>query len=73
MPDKTKISTTTSAQTTVIKKGEVAIQQAIIKIPPKPLFVLFAFGGGGALSFKLAAYYKKDDYKKNIPMLKFEL
>ena len=67
MPDKTKISTTFSGLTTIIEKGQVALQEAIIKIPPKPLFVLFAFGGGGWLSFELAAYYKKRRLQKKYP------
>ena len=64
MPNKTKINTIYSGLTTIIEKGQVALQEAIITIPPKPLFILFALGGGGAFSFELAAYYKKDDYKK---------
>ena len=67
MPDKTKISTTFSGLTTIIEKGQVALQEAIIKIPPKPLFVLFAFGGGGWFSFELAAYYKKRRLQKKYP------
>ena len=68
MSDNTKISTTTSAQTTVIKKGQVAIHQATIKIPPKPLFVLFAYGGkSGAREMKLAAEYKKKRLQKKYP------
>ena len=67
MPDKTKISTTFSGLTTLIEKGQVALQEAIIKIPPKPLFVLFAYGGSGALAFKLAAYYKKRRLQKKYP------
>ena len=67
MLDKTKISTTFSGLTTIIEKGQVALQEAIIKIPPKPLFVLFAFGGGGGFSFELAAYYKKRRLQKKYP------
>ncbi|MFQ1056022.1 hypothetical protein ACFX2V_13440 [Gilliamella apicola] len=68
MSDNTKISTTFSGLTTVIKKGEVAIQQVMIKIPPKPLFVLFAYGGKtGAREMKLAAEYKKRRLEKKYP------
>ena len=67
MPNKTKINTIYSGLTTIIEKGQVALQEAIIKIPPKPLFVLFAFGGGGWLSFELAAYYKKSRLQKKYP------
>ena len=67
MPNKNKINTIYSGLTTIIEKGQVALQEAIIKIPPKPLFVLFAFGGGGALSFELAAYYKKRRLQKKYP------
>lgn len=67
MPDKTKISTTFSGLTTLIEKGQVALQEAIIKIPPKPLFVLFAYGGGGAREMELAADYKKYRLQKKYP------
>ena len=67
MPNKTKINTIYSGLTTIIEKGQVALQEAIIKIPPKPLFVLFAYGGSGALAFKLAAYYKKRRLQKKYP------
>lgn len=68
MSDNNKISTTFSGLTTVIKKGEVAIQQVMIKIPPKPLFVLFAYGGKtGAREMKLAAEYKKRRLEKKYP------
>lgn len=73
MLDKTKISTTFSELTALIEKGQVALQEAIITIPPKPLFILFALGGGGAFSFELAAYYKKRRLQKNIQRSKFEL
>ena len=67
MPDKTKISTTTSAQTTKINNGNVAVKQVIVKKTPKPLFVLFAYGGSGAREMELAAGYKKYRLQKKYP------
>ena len=64
MPDKTKISTTHAAQTTKINNGNVAVRQLIVKKPPKPLFVLFAYGGGGSSSFESAAKFKKRRLEK---------
>ena len=66
MPDKAKISTTHAAQTTKIDNG-VTVKQVIVKKPPKPLFVLFAYGGGGAKEMKLAADYKKTRLQKKYP------
>ena len=70
MPDKTKISTTHAAQTTKINNGNVSVKQITIKKPPKPLFVLFAYGGSGAESFLLAAEFKKERLRKKYPNAK---
>ena len=71
MPDKTKISTTHAAQTTKINNGNVAVKQVIVKKPPKPLFVLFAYGvnrnGSGDRSFLYAAEFKKERLEKKYP------
>ena len=67
MPDKTKISTTHAAQTTKINNGNVAVKQVIVKKPPKPLFVLFVYGGSGFWEFRLAANYKSLRLEKEYP------
>ena len=65
--DKTKISTTTAAQTTKINNGNVAVKQVIVEKMPQPLFVLFAYGGSGSWEFGLAANYKFLRLKKEYP------
>lgn len=70
MPDKTKIITTSSAQTRLIKNGMVYIQPTIIKKPLKPLFVLFAYGGRGSEGFLHAAKFKKERLQKKYPNAK---
>ena len=67
MPDKTKISTTHAAQTTKINNGNVAVKQVIVKKPPKPLFVLFAYEVDGDKSFLYAAEFKKERLQKKYP------
>ena len=68
MPDKTKIITTSSAQTRLIKKGMVYIQPTIIKKPLKPLFVLFAYAGkNGAKEMLNAARFKEKRLRKRYP------
>lgn len=68
MPDKTKIITTSSAQTRLIKNGMVYIQPTIIKKPLKPLFVLFAYAGeNGAKEMLNAARFKEKRLRKRYP------
>lgn len=40
-----------SAQTSQIKNGNIATKEVILKNIRTPLFVLFAYGGGGHLAF----------------------
>ncbi|MCO6524152.1 MAG: hypothetical protein J6562_03915 [Candidatus Schmidhempelia sp.] len=56
-----------SAQTTQIKNGEVAIKNVVLKNMPKPLFVIFTYGGTGASAFLRAAEHKKQRLKIKYP------
>lgn len=68
MPNNTKISVTHVAQTSEINNGNVAVKEITLKNLPKPLFVLFAYGGKtGRHGFELAADYKKRRLQKKYP------
>ena len=62
-----KTCKTFSAQTSKLENGEVAIENVVLKNVPKPLFILFAFGGGGAADFLKAANNKQRRLLKKYP------
>lgn len=56
-----------SAQTCQIKNGNIATKEVILKNIRTPLFVLFAYGGGGAFGFWGAALHKRERLKIKYP------
>ena len=62
-----KTCKTFSAQTSKLENGEAAIENVVLKNVPKPLFILFAFGGGGAADFLKAANNKQRRLLKKYP------
>lgn len=56
-----------TAQTSKLENGEVAIKEVVLKNVPTPLFVLFAYGGGGAADFLIAAKFKKERLQFKYP------
>ena len=56
-----------TAQTSKLENGEVAVEEIILENVPTPLFVLFAYGGGGAEEFLRAAEFKKQRLEFKYP------
>ncbi|WP_294845135.1 hypothetical protein [uncultured Gilliamella sp.] len=56
-----------TAQTSKLENGEVAVEEIILENVPIPLFVLFAYGGGGAEEFLRAAEFKKQRLEFKYP------
>ncbi|OCG47149.1 hypothetical protein A9G35_04140 [Gilliamella sp. Choc5-1] len=56
-----------TAQTSKLENGKVAIKEVVLKNVPTPLFVLFAYGGHGAIELEKAARNKQLRLRKKYP------
>ena len=65
--ENTENSVIHTATTSKPENGDVAVEPVVFKKKLKPLFVLFAYGGGGKMAFLVAAVYKKRRLKKKYP------
>ena len=65
--ENTENSVIHTATTSKPENGDVAVEPVVFKKKLKPLFVLFAYGGGGKMAFLIAAIYKKRRLKKKYP------